>query len=148
MKGAIRRNAILVPQRAVQQGAKGHFMWVVNKEGKAEFRPVTVGDWYGNDVFIDAGLHDGDQIVVDGVLSVRQGESVKIKPAAASQPGEPGAKPAVKIDTAPAAASPAIPAGPAAAPSKPAVKPVQSGAPARPAVPAPPGTTGSGQQGR
>jgi len=152
MKGAIRRNAILVPQRAVQQGAKGHFMWVVSKEGKAEFRPVTVGDWYGDDVFIDAGLRDGDQVVVDGVLSVRQGESVKIKPAAASKPGEPGAKPAetpaVKIDTVPVAASPAKPAGPAAAPSKPAAKPAQSGAPARPAVPAPPGTTGNGQQGR
>ncbi len=93
MKGAIRRNSILVPQRAVQQGAKGHFMWVVNAEGKAEFRPVTIGEWYGDDVFIDSGLHSGDQVVVDGVLSVRQGEPVKIKPAAAT-PSTPAAKPA------------------------------------------------------
>lgn len=145
MKGATRRNAILVPQRAVQQGAKGHFMWVVNKEGKAEFRPVTVGDWYGDDVFIDAGLHDGDQVVVDGVLSVRQGEPVKIKPVAPAKPAE---APAVKIDTVPAAAAPAKPADPAAVPSKPAAKPAQSGAPVKPAAPAPPGTTGNGQQGR
>ncbi len=94
MKGAIRRNAILVPQRAVQQGAKGHFAWVINKEGKAEFRPVTVGDWYGDDVFIDAGLRAGDQIVVDGVLSVRQGEPVKVKPTSAPAPatGPPAVK--------------------------------------------------------
>ena len=44
LKGATRPNALTVPQRAVQQGAKGHFVWVV-KEGKAELRPVKVGDW-------------------------------------------------------------------------------------------------------
>ena len=38
LKGAMRPNAILVPQRAVQQGAKGHFVWVVDKDGKAESR--------------------------------------------------------------------------------------------------------------
>ncbi len=40
LKGAIRPNAIVVPQRAVQQSAKGHFVWVVNKENQAELRPV------------------------------------------------------------------------------------------------------------
>jgi membrane fusion protein, multidrug efflux system len=32
IKGAIRPNVILVPQRAVQQGSRGHFVWVVAKE--------------------------------------------------------------------------------------------------------------------
>ena len=40
VKGAMRPNAILVPQRAVQQGSKGHFVWVVDTDGKAEIRPV------------------------------------------------------------------------------------------------------------
>jgi len=129
-------------------------MWVVNKEGKAEVRPVTVGDWYGNDVFVDNGLRAGDQIVVDGVLSVRQGEPVKIKPAAAPTQSAPGGKPAepaaaVKIDTVPVAPPPAKPAGPTAAPSKPAVKQAESGAPAKPPVkPAEPGAAGSSKQGR
>ncbi len=39
VEGAIRPNAILVPQRAVQQSAKGQYVWVVNKEDKADFRP-------------------------------------------------------------------------------------------------------------
>ena len=56
LRGATRPNAILVPQRAVQQGAKGHFVWVVNKDGKAEQRPVVVGDWYGDSWFIAQGL--------------------------------------------------------------------------------------------
>ena len=47
--GLVRPNAIAVPQRAVQQGAKGHFVWTIDKNGTAEPRPVTVGDWIGND---------------------------------------------------------------------------------------------------
>ena len=75
--GAVRPNAILVPQRAVQQGAKGHFVWVITKEGKAELRPVEVGDWYGDDWFIAQGLVAGDQVVVDGALRLAPDAMVK-----------------------------------------------------------------------
>ena len=78
--GAIRPNSILVPQRAVQQGARGHFVWVVNKEGKAEQRPVQVGDWYGESWFISQGLAAGDQVVVDGALRLAPGATVKSTP--------------------------------------------------------------------
>ncbi|HOC46374.1 MAG TPA: efflux RND transporter periplasmic adaptor subunit, partial [Syntrophorhabdaceae bacterium] len=140
MKGAIRRNAILIPQRAVQQGAKGHFVWVVNKDGKGEFRPITIGDWYGDGVFIDAGLRTGDQIVIDGMLGVRQGEPVKIiKTAAAEQPAaRPSEAPAVKIEPAPPKPAP-----------KPEASPAQSTTPAKPvARPEPTGASGSAKQGR
>lgn len=39
LKGAVRPDAILVPQRAVQQGSKGHFVWVVGDAHKVERRP-------------------------------------------------------------------------------------------------------------
>ena len=77
--GAMRPKAMLVPQRAVQQGAKGHFVWVVSKEGKAESRPVVVGDWQGNNWFITEGLKGGEVVVVDGGLSLQAGAPVKIK---------------------------------------------------------------------
>ena len=80
LKGAVRPNAILVPQRAVQQGGKGHFVWLINKDGKAEQRPVTVGDWYGDGWFISEGLQAGDQLVVDGALRLSQGATVKVTP--------------------------------------------------------------------
>jgi membrane fusion protein (multidrug efflux system) len=80
LHGAIRPNAILVPQRAVQQGAKGHFVWVVNKAGKAELRPVQVGDWYGESWFIAQGLGAGDQVVVDGALRLAPDAVVKATP--------------------------------------------------------------------
>lgn len=78
LKGAIRPNAVVVPQRAVQQGAKGSFVWVVNADGKAEFRPVKVGAWHGDNWFIDGGLKDGETIVVDGALKLRAGAPVKV----------------------------------------------------------------------
>jgi len=77
--GAMRPKAILVPQRAVQQGGKGHFIWVVNKEGKAEQRPIIVGDWMANNWFITEGLTAGDQVVVDGGLALRPGEPVTVR---------------------------------------------------------------------
>lgn len=79
LKGAVRPNAILVPQRAVQQGSKGHFVWVINKEDVAEQRPVLPGSWLGTDWFINEGLKAGERIVVDGGLTVRPGAPVKIK---------------------------------------------------------------------
>ena len=78
--GAVRPNSILVPQRAVQQGARGHFVWVVNKSGKAEQRPVQVGDWYGESWFISQGLSAGDQVVVDGGIRLAPDAPVKATP--------------------------------------------------------------------
>jgi membrane fusion protein, multidrug efflux system len=75
--GAIRPNAIVVPQRAVQQGGKGHFVWLVNNKNQAELRPVSVGDWYGDSGwFITDGLEAGDKVVVDGVLRLSQDAAV------------------------------------------------------------------------
>ena len=88
--GAVRPNGILVPQRAVQQGGKGHFVWVVNKGGKAEQRPVEVGDWYGESWFISQGLAAGDQVVVDGGLRLAPDAPVKATPYV-PKPGAPEA---------------------------------------------------------
>ncbi|MFO1414457.1 MAG: efflux RND transporter periplasmic adaptor subunit [Burkholderiales bacterium] len=77
LTGATRPNAIVVPQRAVQQSAKGHFVWVVNKSDKAEVRPVVVGQWKGEGWLINEGLNDGDRVVVDGVVRLTAEAPVK-----------------------------------------------------------------------
>lgn len=94
--GAVRPKAVLVPQRSVQQGAKGSFVWVVDKEGKAELRPVVVGGFHGDDWFVDEGLASGDRVVVDGGLTLRPGIPVTVKGAGGEgAPAPPeGAKPA------------------------------------------------------
>jgi membrane fusion protein (multidrug efflux system) len=91
LKGAIRPNAVLVPQVAVQQGAKGSFVWVIDAEGKAEFRPVTVGPWQEDDWFIEQGLEAGDTVVVNGALKLRAGVPVNItQPDAQPPAGDAG----------------------------------------------------------
>nr|WP_175198255.1 efflux RND transporter periplasmic adaptor subunit [Paraburkholderia caffeinitolerans] len=93
ISGAIRPNAILVPQRAVLQGAKSHFVWVVGKDGKARQRVVEVGEWHGDDWFILDGLKDGERVVVDGAIRVVADTPVKIvtKPDQDQQPASAAA---------------------------------------------------------
>jgi membrane fusion protein (multidrug efflux system) len=97
--GAVRTGAIVIPQRAVQQGPKGHFVWVADKGDKAESRPVTVGIWHGDGWFIDEGLRAGDRVIVDGQLMLMPGAALKV-----------GAPVAGTGDKAPPAGAPA-PAG-------------------------------------
>lgn len=78
VSGATRPNAILVPQRAVLQGAKSHFVWVVDNESKAKQRVVEVGDWSSDNWFINDGLKAGERIVVDGAIRVVAGVPLKI----------------------------------------------------------------------
>lgn len=91
--GAMRPDAIVVPQLAVQQGSDGHLVYVVNASGVAEVRPVVVGDYYGEkDIVIHQGLARGDRVVVDGVMKVVPGQPVRIA-GAAPQAGAPTDKP-------------------------------------------------------
>ena len=78
--GFVRPEAILVPQRAVRQTAKGQAVWVVDKDGKAELRPVVVGDWHGDDWFISQGLSPGEKVIVDGSSLLQPGVLVKAEP--------------------------------------------------------------------
>jgi membrane fusion protein, multidrug efflux system len=91
VEGFVRPNAILVPQRAVLQGAQGQFVWIVDKDSKVEPRPVEVGPWNGDDWFITRGIAPGDVVVVDGVL--RLGPGVPVKVVERSAQSEAGAKP-------------------------------------------------------
>jgi membrane fusion protein, multidrug efflux system len=76
LKGYIRANAILVPQRAVQQGPSGSFVYVIDKEEKAELRPIQASAWHGNEWLIEEGLHLGERIVVEGFHRILPGSRV------------------------------------------------------------------------
>ncbi len=88
VSGAVRPNAILVPQRAVLQGAKSHFVWVLDGESKPHQRVVDVGEWQGDDWFITQGLRAGERVVVDGAIRVSADSQVKVvsAPAASGNP--------------------------------------------------------------
>ncbi len=86
VRGYMRRDAILVPQRAVQQGPKGLFVYVVDGEDKVELRPVTASAWHERDWLIEDGVHPGDQIVVEGFHRIRPGTRVKSVPYQSASP--------------------------------------------------------------
>lgn len=83
--GASRPNAILVPQRAVLEGARSHYVWVLDGEAKPEQRMVEVGDWHNRDWFITKGLQVGERVVVDGALRVFPGATLNIVERATTQ---------------------------------------------------------------
>jgi membrane fusion protein (multidrug efflux system) len=73
---ASRDNAIVVPQRAIQelQGAKT--VMVVDAENKVSVRTVTVGEKSEGDVIILNGLATGERVIVEGMQKVRAGSLV------------------------------------------------------------------------
>jgi membrane fusion protein (multidrug efflux system) len=91
LTGAVRVNAVKVPQRAVLEGPAGKFVYVVvpgDKGGdKAEARPVEVGEWSGDAWVIRSGLKAGERVITDGVMKIGPGAPVSLGP----PPGAPGA---------------------------------------------------------
>ena len=86
-----RTNALLVPQRAVQQNQNIRTVFVVGAGEKIEARPVSTGARIGDSWLIENGLQPGDRVVVEGLLSVRPGMVVhpvpyREKPAPAAAP--------------------------------------------------------------
>jgi len=80
VKGYMRTDAILVPQRAVQQGTKGSVVYVVGDGDKVEVRDVQAVSWQGDQWLIEGGLHAGERIVVDGLHRTMPGAQVKAVP--------------------------------------------------------------------
>ena len=61
-----RVGAILVPQRAVQQGITGQYVYVVGDSNKSGIKPVQAANWQGSQWVINDGLKAGDRVIVDG----------------------------------------------------------------------------------
>lgn len=73
---AERENAILIPQRAIQelQGAKT--VLVVDQQNVATVRTIKVGDKADKDIIVLDGLNPGDRVIVEGMQKVRPGSQV------------------------------------------------------------------------
>jgi membrane fusion protein (multidrug efflux system) len=74
------KDALLIPQRAVNE-VQGEYQVVVLSAGdKAEFRSVEVGERSGSDWIIAKGLKPNERIVVEGFQRLRNGVPVSAKP--------------------------------------------------------------------
>ncbi|GJL51373.1 MAG: MexX family efflux pump subunit [Nitrospirales bacterium] len=95
VKGYMRTNALLVPQRAVQQGPQGTFVYVVDEENKAELRPIMASAWHGKDWLIEKGLNAGEQVVVEGFHRVRPG--AQVNPIPFQSPADSSVSPPINV---------------------------------------------------
>jgi membrane fusion protein (multidrug efflux system) len=89
-----KKDALLVPQRAVQELQNLYNIAVVGPDNKVSFRTVTVGPREGTLWVIEEGLKPGEKVVVEGLQRLREGLTVVPKPAPpagaapAAAPGE------------------------------------------------------------
>jgi membrane fusion protein (multidrug efflux system) len=77
---AIRKGALLVPQRAVMELQGRYQVAVVGPNNKVEIRPVKVADRVDSLWMIDEGLKAGEEVITEGLQKVRQGVIVNAKP--------------------------------------------------------------------
>jgi membrane fusion protein, multidrug efflux system len=82
-------DAIVVPDRAVQQQLGRYFVIAVGEGDKAEMRAVHLGPRLGNQWVITDGLKTGDRVVVEGVMKARPGSPLKVTPITAAELNAP-----------------------------------------------------------
>lgn len=70
------RNAVLINERAVGTDQSRKFVFVVGKDGKAEYRQVTLGPVVDGLRVVRSGVKAGEKIVVNGLQRVRPGAPV------------------------------------------------------------------------
>jgi len=73
---AERQNAILVPQRAVQELQGSKTVMVVDAQNMVSVRSIKLGDKSDKDVVVLDGLNPGERVIVEGMQKVRAGSQV------------------------------------------------------------------------
>jgi multidrug efflux system membrane fusion protein len=86
--------ATLIPQAAIQRGAPGTYIYVVNNADQTvSVRKVTLGPGDATNIAITQGLQPGEIVVVDGTDKLKDGAKVQLRPAAgAAAAAGPAAK--------------------------------------------------------
>ena len=83
----IRKNALLVPQRAVTELQGRYQVAVVDAANKVSIRPVKVGERIGSMWIIEDGLKPGERVVVEGIQQIKPNLVVNPKPFVAPSTG-------------------------------------------------------------
>jgi len=81
MKEGVNEQAILIPQQGVSRDPKGNpVSLIVDAEGKAQQRMLTLDRAIGDKWLVSAGLAPGNRVIVEGMQRVRPGAAVKVVP--------------------------------------------------------------------
>lgn len=74
-----RKQAVLVPTKAIQTGQQGQYVYVVTPQSTAESRNVETSGTYQNSTVIAGGVSAGEKVVVDGQLRVAPNAKVLVQ---------------------------------------------------------------------
>ena len=87
------QDAVSIPNDAIQHGAKGTYVYVINTKNKAEMRMLKLGVTSQGQTEILAGLNGTERVVLEGIDRLSDGQEVQIvreNPQAASTPSAAG----------------------------------------------------------
>jgi membrane fusion protein, multidrug efflux system len=77
------RERVTIPQAALIADQQGIYVFIV-EDGKAVMRRVKTGGEDGPDIIVNDGLKGGEQVIVEGLQSIRPGQPVQASPVPAS----------------------------------------------------------------
>jgi len=86
-------DVVTAPTAAIQRGAPGTYVYIVNANDTVSVRQVKIGPTDGPMAEVTSGLSAGDRVVVDGTDRLRDGARVTIPGAAGSPATRPAAQP-------------------------------------------------------
>jgi membrane fusion protein, multidrug efflux system len=109
--------ATIIPTSAVQRGAPGTFVYLIDADSTVSVKPIDLGPGSGERIAVRSGLSPGDRVVIDGADRLRNGAKVVIRAGPAGAAASASSSPPSAAATPPSApgAAPAPPSEPAAA---------------------------------
>ena len=84
--------AMLVLDQAVADDQGSSFVWVIDAEDKAVYRPVKLGPLVDGLRVVREGLKADDRVVIKGLMAVRNGVKVNPQPSEMVAAAEPAPK--------------------------------------------------------
>lgn len=78
LAAAVRKNAIVIPQTALQRGQPGAFVYLLQPDNTVKLQVIDPGQSEGELLIVNNGLTVGERVVTDGVDSLRDGGKVTV----------------------------------------------------------------------
>ncbi|WP_024300930.1 MdtA/MuxA family multidrug efflux RND transporter periplasmic adaptor subunit [Pseudogulbenkiania sp. MAI-1] len=106
----VRRDAVLIPEAALQRGKDGPFVYLIQPDNRIALRPVVPGPADAGQLAVEQGLSAGERVALDGLDRLRAGSQVKPRaPGAAGSDDQAGGgkRHGKRAASAPAALGPA-----------------------------------------
>lgn len=79
------KNAILVPQEAVQVGQKGSYVYILKEDNTVEERTLDIAENVGKYLVITKGVSVGETVITSGQINLKPGAKVVVRDGNISQ---------------------------------------------------------------